>query len=186
MVLGNRLLNFKSMTMYTIRVIVILLVMSFLSSCKNPFADDEELSFERTLNTSSKIRLDGYYFSYEKPKGLYVHVYYQNGVVYFTGGGDSFDYFESEFKKRDATYETIKSQWGLYVIKDDSIFTNGLALRSGMYHYTETFSNGVLLNDTTIIFLSTKHSNGDVQNRSDTLHFKQFSSKPDSTNVFIK
>lgn len=156
-----------------------------LISCKNLFKDDEELSFEKTPNTSNKIRLDGYYFHDIKSEGTGVNIFYQNGTVFFSGRLESLESFENKIITGDVVGKS-KSQWGLYLLNADTILTNGLALLSGTYHYTETFSKYLILNDTTILFKETKFSNGNIDSYNDTLHFKQFNPKPDSTNVFIK
>ena len=171
------------------RIIFILHIVLLFIGCKGLFdRKDDELSFVKTPNTSDKIRLDGYYYKYIVPDKVGIRIYYQNGIVYSTSKFNDIKSFEKKANdgRNEITRESIKIQWGLYLIKEDSIFTNGLGIVSGDLHFSETFSKGIILNDTTILFKETKFSNGYIDSYNDTLHFKQFSPKPDSTNVFIK
>jgi len=168
------------------KVLFILLTITSFMSCKDLFTDDE-LTFIKTPNESSSLRMDGYYYFNLKPDGVVVIVYYQNGVVYLPGQGANLEYFENKFKSHNNA-GSIKANWGLYIIKSDTLFTNALGSFSGMgvYHYTNYFSKDLIMNDTTILSLETKFYDGTIHYYNDTLHFKQFSPKPDSTNVFIQ
>lgn len=169
------------------RIILILQMLLLLTGCKDLFRKDDELSFVRTPNTSNKIRLDGYYYKYSDLNRVVISIYYQNGVVYSNSKFSDLNSFETKVNDGNGiTSESIKIQWELYLIKEDSIFTNGLAILSGALYFSEMFSKGIILNDTTILFKETKFSNGNIDSYNDTLHFKQFNPKPDSTNVFIK
>lgn len=169
------------------RIILILQILLLFTGCKDIFRKDDELSFVRTPNTSNKIRLDGYYYKYINPDRVGIRIYYQNGVVYYTSKFNNLNSFEETVNDgNEITHESIKIQWAIYLIKEDSIFTNGLAILSGALYFSEMFSKGIILNDTTILSKETKFSNGHIEYFNDTIHFKQFSPKPDSTNVFIK
>ncbi len=169
------------------RIIFILQILLLFTGCKDMFRKDDELSFVKTPNTSNKIRLDGYYYKYIDSDRVNIRIYYQNGVVYSTSKFNDLNSFEKKITDgNEITRESIKIQWALYLIKEDSIFTNGLAILSGALYFSEMFSKGIILNDTTILFKETKFSNGNIDSYNDTLHFKQFNQKPDSTNVFIK
>jgi len=165
------------------KIILILQILLVFVGCEGLFRKDDELSFVKTPNTTDKIRLDGYY--YIKSDGVGIDIYFQNGIVLFSGWLDSLESFEDQIKSGELVGSS-KPQWGLYLIKEDSIYVNGLAILSGALYFSEMFSQGIILNDTTILFQETRFADGSIDYYNDTLHFKQFSLKPDSTNVFIK
>lgn len=167
------------------RFIFILQLLFVLTACKDIFWKDDQLSFVQTPNITDKIRLDGYYFwrQYD-PERVGVNVFYQNGIAFSYGLSDSTEVFENELLMGNLTFN-YKLHWGLYYIKEDTLLTNGFGVSSSGFYLIEVFSKYLILNDTTIIrkeFYSSKLT----RYKNDTLYFKQFGLKPDSTFVFIK
>ncbi len=170
------------------RIIFILCIVLLFIGCKDLFVrKDDELSFVKTPNTSDKIRLDGYYWWYNEPKYkcVGVNVFYQDGVAFSFGLSENTEVFENELLMGNLTFNS-KLHWGLYYVKEDSLFKNGFGVIAGTHYISETFSKYLIVNDTTILFKETKFSNGHIYTYNDTLHFKQFSLKPDSTAFIIK
>jgi hypothetical protein len=167
------------------RLFFILQLLLLLTACKDIFWKDDQLSFVQTPNTTEKIRLDGYYYwrQYE-PERVGVNVFYQNGIAFSFGLSDSTEIFENELLMGNLTFNA-KLHWGLYYIKEDTLFKNGFAVSSGGFYYIENFSKYLILNDTTIIWKE-RFSSANKFYYNDTLHFKQFGIKPDSSYVFIK
>jgi hypothetical protein len=160
----------------------------FLTGCKDIFKD-EELTLGLVPNYSDQIKINGYYYQSDSiTTNVVVWVFYRNGIVCFLGTGRSLGYFENAFQNKEALSNIYanKSAWGLYQLNNDTIITNGLFLYPGELRRISTISKGTILTDTTILFKLSIKSNNTIYLRNDTLHFKQFSPKPDSTNVFIK
>jgi len=169
------------------KIILILQILLVFVGCEGLFRKDDELSFVKTPNTTDKIKLDGYYYKYIDPDRVGIRIYYHNGIVYSTSKFNNLHSFENKINDgNEITRSSIKIQWGLYLIKEDSIYVNGLAILSGALYFSEMFSQGIILNDTTILFQETRFADGSIDYYNDTLHFKQFSPKPDSTNIYIK
>ena len=172
------------------RIIFILHIVLLFIGCKGLFdRKDDELSFVKTPNTSDKIRLDGYYYNYDfVSTHIVTYFFFFFGIVLFWGTTNSIEHFE-EILNDEMVVNKIrahKSSWGLYQLNNDTIITNGLFVYPGELRLISNISKGIILNDTTIMFNSSVKSNNSVRLRNDTLHFKQFSPKPDSTNVFIR
>ncbi|GAB1415276.1 hypothetical protein MASR2M117_06820 [Paludibacter sp.] len=170
------------------KIILILQILLVFVGCEGLFRKDDELSFVKTPNTTDKIRLDGYYYWWHiEPKYKYVgvNVFYQNGVAFSFGLSDSTDNFENELLMGNLTFNS-KLHWGLYYIREDSLLKNGFGVLAGTHYISEVFSKYVILNDTTILLKEKRFADGSIDYYNDTLHFKQFSPKPDSTNIYIK
>jgi hypothetical protein len=141
---------------------------------------DEELTIKRTSYYGNEIRLDGYYFEFLPSYNTYSNlIFYRNGVMM------SFDYTSKikDFYNNNKYVESVKKDkdsWGIYIVRNDSIIVQEWYLNpNNIVQFKVSNYKLKILNDTTL-FIGTQ--NGD----SAIYHFKQFSPKPDSTNVFIK
>ncbi len=170
------------------QIIITLQILLLFTGCKDIFKDDV-LTLELEPNYSEQIKLNGYYYHFDSiSTNVVVWVFYRNGIVCFVGTGKTLVDIENAFQNKESLNNiyTNKSAWGLYQLKNDSIITNGLFIYPGELRRISTISKGTILNDTTILFNLSIRSNNTINLRNDTLHFKQFNPKPDSTNVFIK
>ena len=168
-------------------LIILGIILSSNSCIKNILADDE-LTLEKRPYTGNQLRIDGYYYS--KFRDIYViYFFYRNGVL-FSGG----HVFESELKKYEQKYQDgsfwddkkdNKLYWGLYNIDSNDIMIEKWYPSSGggMPVYLHS---GEILNDTTfLITKSVRPKTGEEKELNEVYHFREFSPKPDSTNIFI-
>ena len=182
--MGNRILT----------TAVLLIIVAGTFSCKDWFADlfeDEAYTLTREDYTGNQIRTDGYYYSYYKSGSdlVGVTIFYRNGVVIDGTGGRSLSEFDEVFSN-GTFYNNNKNNkdiWGIFKVVNNEVMIER-AIADGLMHRLAFIDYGKILNDTTIHIYKNKESYGnDVTTvKDDTLHFKQFSPKPDSTNVFIK
>lgn len=133
----------------------------------------------------------GYYYSnnpyYENYIG--VAVFYRNGFCIHTrivpNGRDTLDYIENEILLNDAYIYKLKnspSNIGVFHIIDSDIEIENWEYRNESVSYF-----GKIINDTTfIVNKSISHRTNQTWINNHTYRFKQFSPKPDSTNVYIK
>ncbi|OJV36453.1 MAG: hypothetical protein BGO29_03730 [Bacteroidales bacterium 36-12] len=98
---------------------------------------------------------------------------------FFSSTGTLFDEIKLN-KSREVYYN-----WGIYKIENDSIYIQNKFNPGAisMYVYTRVAK---IENDSTIHFCYTQSTNIGHFKTNETYAFKQFSPKPDSTNVFIK
>lgn len=168
---------------------MILIVVLFSFSCKDWF-EDEDFSLTREEYSGDEIRTDGYYYNYYTQGSdlASITILYRNGVVIDGIGGSSLLEFENRFSN-GTFYKNVskmKDVWGIYRVEDNRIMIETIVAMGGFNRIAYT-DYGEILNDTTIHFYKHKESYKNIfKNMNDTLHFKQFSPKPDSTNVFIK
>lgn len=169
---------------------IILIVVLFSFSCKDWF-EDEDFSLTREEYSGDEIKIDGYYYYYytQDPGLASITIFYRNGVV-IDGIGDRSTLLEIENSFSNGKFyqgvSTIKDVWGIYRVENNQIMIERIVAMGGFNRIAYT-DYGEILNDTTIHFYKHKESYKNIfKNMNDTLHFKQFSPKPDSTNVFIK
>lgn len=183
---GNCINSFK------MKALIIIFCMLLNISCKSIFSpEDDKLYMEREDYIGTQIRLDGYYhrISYEN-KIFGGYFFYQNGIIASLDGVEKTileydEYAENLSKSED--YKNQKSTWGVFIIRNDSIFFERLYPAQPYQAYIR---EGVVLNDTTFCINSSyrmvKGKKTEVREKNEIYHFKQFSPKPDSTNNFIK
>jgi hypothetical protein len=145
---------------------------------------------EKTPYYGDELRIDGYYYSgpdYESDIG--VAVFYKDGFCIHTWvrpvNQDTLNYIENEILLNDKYISELKnspSHIGVFRIINHDIEFEVWEYRN------ETVSHfGKVINDT--IFIVNKrieHRTNTVIPENRTYRFKQFSQKPDSTNVWIK
>ena len=147
------------------------------------------MGYEKLKNTKAEFisdypRINGYYYSMDNTdSSQYVHLmfFYKNGVLYHPAwvkisneSNLEKEYFE--FMLKHNVFETDKEiayVWGIYFVKGDKINTEEWVWGTGWKHPTVE-SSYTILNDTTIQW--------DYKER--IYHFREYSTKPDSTNQF--
>jgi hypothetical protein len=156
----------------------LLCCLSWISCKKLGLCKDATLSINKsTISTS--LRMDGYYYGLPQYDNFYDTVYsviflFHNGVFLqssFSGGLEKINEFEDRINNGLAERH-IKSYWGIYKIQNDSILVQGWV--PSMSCFKSYSSYYLMLDDSTLFY------------RSDTMLFKQFFPKPDSTNDFIQ
>jgi len=164
--------------------------------CKDFLIKDKEFSMKAILYTGNELKINGYYYKkYSDEKSL-VLVFYENGVQ-FGGNGISIPTIEIEDRLRESDYTRKLRDWLAWWAPYD-IYNN--VLRFEFYdifghNWHTCIAHCEILNDTTfnvkkITFSKTgKEVNVNKYGTSyyslGEWHFKQFSPKPDSTNIFI-
>jgi len=165
--------------------LLLIAVMIILVNCSDTFTD-ETFSFKRTAYTGNQLKIDGYYYyDYNTDSGnerRTITFFYRDGTSFFGGNIERSNLMQWEEKYANGSYyneyKHIKQNWAIFKIEGNKI-------RIENWGYAElalpvTVSEGSILNDTTYKKIKINNSNA---NR--TYHYKQFSPKPDSTNVFI-
>lgn len=172
--------------------LLIAIFFALLSCEKNKKCDDKNLTLDRVELAGSQLRLNGFYYGNPEPDWenivLYeTFVFYQNGVLLRTGSKE-FDNMESEIEALSKTTlpQESKDVWGIINVNGNNI---------AMEHWLPApcskpvlLRSGEILNDTT--FVLNKMIRRDSEGTTETdinqeFHFRQFETKPDSTNNFI-
>ena len=162
---------------------------TFVSCCK-VFLPNEKLSMKREDYKGNELKIDGYYYHHqedENNKFTLIVFLYRNGIIISTRAYPTLDLsvVEEEMVKEFNEIQKSKVGWGVFRINYNSFEyeewtspTEGMTLRK---------SSGFIENDT--IFCITEHFfsyNKKKYHVDQVYHFRQFSPKPDSTNIFIK
>jgi hypothetical protein len=165
--------------------IALLLILSTVLGC-NKICPTDDLKTSRKDNLGSAIKLNGIFYGKGRPYGNDNQFFlYRNGI-YLEGCSDPANKiipnkFECSLSAESANAsKKDRSRWGVYSIQNDTIFLEHWQSVSDCGH--DVFSYlGKIINDSTLLI---------PQNRQnilfDTFRFAKFSSKPDSTNPFIK
>lgn len=168
---------------------ILLIVILFSFSCKDWF-EDEDFSMTREEYSGDQIKIDGYYYYYySQDSGLAsITIFYKNGIV-IDGIGERSNLIEIENSFSNGKFyqsvTKIKEVWGIYQVENNQIMIERIIAMGGFNRISYT-DYGEILNDTTIHLYKHKETYKNIsESMNDTLHFKQFSPKPDSTNVFI-
>ncbi|MFK8302371.1 hypothetical protein ACI75Y_05625 [Capnocytophaga stomatis] len=163
-------------------------ILLFLSCYKQTV---ESLTMQRKPYLGKELRTDGYYYSLSDPWG-------GNGIFVFNRNGVCLQVFISRKEKNILSIieneillnpEFIKKakeephSYGVFLINYPNIETETFIGRSTyrQYHTIEE-----ILNDTTFVIHKEKGLGNKWFDSNTTYHFKKFSPKPDSTNVYIK
>ena len=137
-------------------------------SCKVILCRDNALTISRTINNSSKLRMDGYYYgalSGINSESSNIYVLYQNGIF---SNANSFNLSDAETGNVSIVFPELKYEhkgdWGVYTINGNNIKIQYWASRScggvGLF-----YEEGVILNDTTFqIYYWKKSYNGRTEN----------------------
>ena len=164
-----------------------LTILSMLLSC---CLEEDDILPNAIPYAGNQLRVDGYYYKiteWEEGSSIFrVFIFYENGILLNVGGSShSVEETDQRIRKnyvQDTWYKKNKYVWGVFFIDENTIQINTL---SQDYPHRGIAQEGVILNDTT--FKITKiSSSGGVREKDEIYYFREFSSKPDSTNVFIK
>ena len=166
--------------------------LSLFSCCTTLIPPDDKLTLTRENYEGKELRIDGYYYrlDYTKAEGYYdTYFFYKNGIVLYPGtiSESTLNKFIEYLQNFDKSKNNYKSSWGVFLITD-SIIKFEKWYPSSAFEPTPTYiREGKILNDTTFQITKTYRGNGSELKVVDEIyHFKKFSPKPDSTNVFIK
>ena len=175
--------------MNTKLLIVIIMLFIGMNSCSK-WLENEKLTLQKTPYTGNELRTDGYYYDMEDGKIWSTYFFYRNGIMHCGIASDTLGnnlnmydtWFASDFYLQ--RLRTDRRRWGLFEIHDDSIVFERWGILEGGDPVLR-FS-GRILNDTTFIITRCENPHsGDVCQEQDLFHFRHFSPKPDSTNMFI-
>jgi hypothetical protein len=166
---------------YRFFAVLFCIALSFCYSCNNN-VEEGGFRLPKKKNTSNSFRIDGYYYI-DRDSTLYTFVFYGDGQVidcsiywdskldfeYYIDNGNLYDFIKG-----------FKRAWGRYLLKDKSI---SIEFPYDSNNCTN-LRTGIILNDTTLFFSKFRNIeyNG-IEYLDDTLHFKAFSPKPDSTYI---
>jgi hypothetical protein len=163
--------------------------LSMCVSCCSKIFSDAELSIQRVNYTGSELRTDGYYFRQEAEYNQTLAMFlFRNGVVLSARAYGSLDLsiVESEMIQRYNTIRNDKMGWGVFLIADNQILIEQWNASTG-HSLPIIKRKGYIENDTTFRIAETYYSDIEkTEYREFIWHFREFSPKPDSTNVFIK
>ena len=166
----------------------LLVIATFLlTAC---YTELNDLTMDKTPYFGDELRIDGYYYSsIEYDKYRNVAVFYRDGFCIRIGAEpesqEIFNYIENEILLNDAFINKMKNvptNIGLFQIMYPDI-----QFEIWEYRTDPTTYFGTIINDTT--FIVNKWVNNRIKKTYEgnlTYRFKQFSPKPDSTNVYIK
>jgi hypothetical protein len=163
--------------------VIICLIFIFGFGCSK--YKDERLSMPRINYTGNELQTDGYYYRYYAER-IVVCVIYRNGIIRACGSSVSLQDFENQIDVYNKGVST-KNEWGVFIVDNNTI-------KYEMWHgarflepYITYIYAGKIINDTTFHITESYRPNGSERCTIDEMwHFKQFSTKPDSTNNFIK
>ncbi|HOD25842.1 MAG: hypothetical protein ACOX59_08235 [Bacteroidales bacterium] len=156
--------------------------------------EDDPLYLKRMEYSGSDIKLNGYYYNYYSSNDTVVicegHFFYNNGIILNVGGlRNSFDEYDNYILDvmNYKYYKNQKACWGVFIIEDDKIL---LERWQPFNPFRAYIKQGEILNDTTFqltkIYRMVNEEKTDEIEINEIFHFREFSPKPDSTNVFIK
>jgi len=158
-----------------IKFAIIILIITVFSSCLS--MKIEQLTMQRMDNTTTKLKLNGYYFDNfgDNDEKVDIIFFYKNGVLLdgMNSSLSDLEATEADFKSgiyADLSANNVTS-WGVYKINKNTITTEQWF--AGNRCCKTLIRSGTILNDTTFQF------------NNEVFKFKAFSPKPDSTNVFI-
>ena len=168
---------------------VLTISLSMLMSCCSSLFPDEKLSMQRKDYLGSELRMDGYYYCYfEKTDITSIYFLFRNGIIRCAG---SYSRYNEDNREQEMVsyYDkfTPKTDWGIFVIDGNKIqYEKWVEAPSGVNASINRCS-GYIENDTIFYITESYYSgNGKTEQVNRVYHFREFSPKPDSTNVFIK
>ena len=162
--------------------------------CEGLSKDDDLLSLPLTPYIGNQLRIDGYYYQiadgsdFNEGTIYRCYFFYENGMVLHPGGTENSleemdEYVIGVINRQN--YVDRKYGWGVFVVEGNIIKFD--RWYPGAKPYKAYVREGVILNDTTFQITKTYRSNGsELREKDEIYYFREFSPKPDSTNVFIK
>lgn len=174
------------------KIFVLFILINTMNACSKIWTDDN-LSLPKMVYDGKELRVDGYYyFDYENIESYRtIYFLFANGVILY---GSTFPL--SELQKQENAYtepgwqfpnQRPKYYWGLFEIEGDNIrFERWYPSEPPLKAYVRA---GKILDDTTFVITESYRMQGgrktEIREENQVYHFKPFSPKPDSTNVFI-
>ena len=140
------------------------------------------------VNYDGTLKTDGYYYydnirndnsSYLRTIFLYRNGVFLDGSSYADNLQEIDQWYENPLNY-SSTYETA-FDWGLFKVSGSEIVVEKWIGSGGGPYPTKSYV-GEVINDSTLIIEDGFESTGIL----DTFHFRKFSPKPDSTNMFIE
>lgn len=173
-----------------VKKILLIIAVLLFGSCDTSL---QYLTMFKTPYTGDDLRIDGYYYSSPINENyIRVAVFYRDGFCFHTSinpkNQDTLNCIENEILLNDAFISKLKNapaHIGVFRIGNSLIEFEAWEYRSWTYTYF-----GKIINDTTFIINKRVYRSSSKSNitydENTTYRFRQFSPKPDSTNVFIK
>lgn len=168
------------------------LIMSLITLGCSKEMDHESLSLTKKLYQGNQLRTDGYYYQYIDGDIFSIYFFYRDGIVLSVGGSENnFEavqgYIHNNFVLKQEHKESAIG-WGVFIIDGKNIaFERWYPSEQPYPAYVRA---GHIVNDTTFTITESYKVNGgqktNVNFKNETYYFKQCSTKPDSTNSFIK
>lgn len=170
-------------------ILTVLLVTLLFSNCRKA----DELQLAKVDYSGSELKINGYYIGESRfdEESSEIFFFYRNGVLLY---GTSYknttpiEDIENNYSSEEYNDGIKKSRagWGVFNISNDELDFELWAAGSGGPSKTVVrFCN--ILNDTTFVATELLNNyNGVTSVLNDTFRFKQFSPKPDSTNMFVQ
>lgn len=153
---------------------------------------DDTLSIQRKDYLGDELKIDGYYYLiYGDGDYITATFFYRNGILLKGNAGLVSDIEELEnsyVNDYNDAVKDVKSMWGVFKVTENKIFFERWYPSEGAL--SAYVRSGVILNDTTFhiteVYRMQKGQKTEISTTDEMYHFKQFSPKPDSTNVFVK
>jgi len=169
-----------------------IMILGFLliAGCRFYVGEDDKISSGCKAMTSEKFSINGYYYEGKLAEGEIIDVFffYENGVVMNFGALKIEDIQTYEMAFGDEKLALIRQQkktfWGVYRVDDDSISFENLYPSSGPWISFTRIGN--ISDDSTFVVSKVEQtSDKSSEQVNEVYHFKKFSPKPDSVNVFV-
>ena len=166
--------------------IILLILCALLTQCV--FLEKDDVLPKAVPFTGNQLKINGYYYQIIlNNKSHSPLIMYGNGVLLKMGDftTDSIEEMDEYIIKdyvNDNWYKRNKYLWGVFFVYDNIVIYNRLTQD---YPHRENIREGIILNDTTIQIIKYSSANY-VTFQNEIYHFREFSPKPDSTNVYIK
>jgi len=156
------------------------------------FFSDEKLTLPKTPYIDSELQIDGYYYHVNNNLTT-IYFLYRDGIILYAYSyrDKNLDEIEREMLNNDMyngnrNNKGDKTRWGVFLVENNNIqFERWDAGTGGGLPTVKNV--GYIENDTTFHITRIHRSDTPKAYSGDWVyHFRQFSPKPDSTNVFIK
>ena len=163
-----------------------------LMSCCSTLYPDEKLTMQREDYKGNELRIDGYYYRQEVTdiySRTMVMFLYRTGIALSCGNFSTIDlnYVEEEMPNRYNLLQKHKTGWGIFSINENLIQVEQWVESPSGASVSIYRRSGHIENDATIHFAESYYSGrNETKQINEVWHFKQFDSKPDSANVYIK
>jgi uncharacterized Rmd1/YagE family protein len=161
-----------------VKLFLIAIILYTQHSCVRTLPD-EKLTLHRIPYNGKEIRIDGYYIGDWGPQNKYYSYifFYSNGIMLKLG----FTEIVESNQIDDLVKNASKNSWKVFQVLNNTINVQGWIPTDDTFVNQYILENSYfrITNDTTLIYINSFEYELKC-------HFKKFSPKPDSTNVFIK